>query len=1026
MTTCVNQEKKGYAGKAVSATLAGVLAVGMVPAAAFAEAGSDEAAEDASVETLATVDQNIGQGSISGAKITKSGADDKTADLTSGVTVAVGETLVPTEITPKYGSAIDLTSSSNKDAYVTRYWTDTDAKGTFNSGDTVLESAPNAAGKYIVTVASKDVDEQYLESLDYVAYTSNSSTLKPDADEYQSAEYQKAAQKLADYNAAVEAWIAEETTAEKYVATDNVKSTYTSWQESNSGKTADDYVAGDGKSAYETWVATFSEEGYNTAKKTTAPTFNPSSVTSPYSIYNSAKQYVSLAFTVSGKTLQDVVSVCGETNSTADADVTSFTYNAAAQKVYVAVDGVVDSNVKIVITAKGAVKPESSAISSATSSATVTNAGKYVATIIAQNGSDYNSQTATVEFEVAALDLSKANLTLDDVAESNATAEPTIESVKLDGAALSSDLKRVLQLERKDGQDLYGETGSYTYTVSKITSTDTNITGTKDITFAIAETSLARFMYYGSGTSGNVIGTNITTSNGLEVVHNDETKDEDFDASKIKVIYKDANDNDKLLSTDQFEVTAVDADGNAVELSALKNAGEYTVTVKVLAEKTDYQYCGSQSFKVSVTDGEISTATVYASYDKKLYDAADSVSDTYTGSDLSSKISISVEDNKNNVLTQGTDFNLVFKKTVGSEKVVVDKIVDAGTYTVSLTSDKFAIKNSGNTVDSVDVLTIVVSPATISDIELSNSKEANDRTDYEWYAYTGFEITPAFEYYTAAALKAAKDDVTKVAWSDLASDVYTVTYKYSADGTDYKKADSVKEVGYYQATIALAKTDAAGNFKLDSNATTTITFQVAKATPFKDVPTDAWYATSVAAANDLGYMTGKTNQLFGPNDTLTRAEAVTILHKMADADAALYENMGEGTVNNMYGYTTSFSDVDSNIWYAGHVQWAEKSGITTGYGDGTFGPDDQITREQWATMLARYDKIFGDYSAGTAAKVNAFPDSSAVSDWAAEAVQWAVNEGIITGKNGLIAPTAKITRAEAATMAVRYQPERID
>jgi hypothetical protein len=203
---------------------------------------------------------------------------------------------------------------------------------------------------------------------------------------------------------------------------------------------------------------------------------------------------------------------------------------------------------------------------------------------------------------------------------------------------------------------------------------------------------------------------------------------------------------------------------------------------------------------------------------------------------------------------------------------------------------------------------------------------------------------------------------------------------------------------------------------------------VKKGNKFSDVPVSAWYATAVNEAYNLGYMTGKTSSLFGPNDTLTRAEAVTILHKMADAeDAARVEfNISEGTVSNFVGYTTSFSDVDSGVWYSGHVQWAEKSGITTGYDNGTFGPNDQITREQWATMLARYDAIYGDYSAGSATKLNAFPDASTVSSWATEAVQWTVNEGIITGKNGLIAPADKISRAEAATMAVRYQPERID
>lgn len=141
---------------------------------------------------------------------------------------------------------------------------------------------------------------------------------------------------------------------------------------------------------------------------------------------------------------------------------------------------------------------------------------------------------------------------------------------------------------------------------------------------------------------------------------------------------------------------------------------------------------------------------------------------------------------------------------------------------------------------------------------------------------------------------------------------------------------------------------------------------------------------------------------FRPDGTMTRAMLAQVLSKLADS-----------TVHSLSGI---FTDVPDDAWYADAVYWAAERGIVTGYGDGTFGPDAPITREQLAVMLWRY--------AGcpkAAADLTVFPDSGSVSAWAKEALAWAWEEQIIMGSaNGLLEPGGLATRAQVAAMLQRY------
>lgn len=172
---------------------------------------------------------------------------------------------------------------------------------------------------------------------------------------------------------------------------------------------------------------------------------------------------------------------------------------------------------------------------------------------------------------------------------------------------------------------------------------------------------------------------------------------------------------------------------------------------------------------------------------------------------------------------------------------------------------------------------------------------------------------------------------------------------------------------------------------------------------FPDVKSTDWYYDAVQYCAQKGFITGYKNGKFGPADTLQRQDFVVILARIAGANLSLYTSC-------------SLSDVAMNSYYGPSVAWAVSEHIITGYNNGKFGVGDNITREQVATILYRY---LGSPTTGSSAIISSFPDRNNVSEFADSAMIWAVNNAIITGKNGNLAPTATASRAEIATMIMR-------
>ena len=184
--------------------------------------------------------------------------------------------------------------------------------------------------------------------------------------------------------------------------------------------------------------------------------------------------------------------------------------------------------------------------------------------------------------------------------------------------------------------------------------------------------------------------------------------------------------------------------------------------------------------------------------------------------------------------------------------------------------------------------------------------------------------------------------------------------------------------------------------------------------PFTDVPEGAWYADAAAYVYEHGLMAGTSATTFAPDVTTSRAMIATILWRMA----------GSPVVN----YAMDYTDVAQGQWYSEAIRWAASEGIVGGYGNGLFGSNDPITREQFAVMLYRFAQEQGyDVSIGENTNILSYTDVADLSEYAISAMQWAVGAGIIngTGDGSTLSPQGQATRAQAAVMLMRFCEEYV-
>lgn len=174
---------------------------------------------------------------------------------------------------------------------------------------------------------------------------------------------------------------------------------------------------------------------------------------------------------------------------------------------------------------------------------------------------------------------------------------------------------------------------------------------------------------------------------------------------------------------------------------------------------------------------------------------------------------------------------------------------------------------------------------------------------------------------------------------------------------------------------------------------------------FADVAKGSWYYEGVRYAYENGLMSGTGEGTFSPDLPTSRGMLVTILYRLAGSPAA---------------GSASFTDVAKGQWYADGVAWASANGVVSGYPDGSFRPNDTITREQMAAILYQYARIQGKLD-DSRADLSIFSDLDSLSAYAKEPMSWAVAQGLFSGVSAdTLAPGGSTTRAQAAVILTAF------
>ena len=625
-------------------------------------------------------------------------------------------------------------------------------------------------------------------------------------------------------------------------------------------------------------------------------------------------------------------------------------------------------------------------LSKGTVEITNAQAGTYTGTVYGDN-SDLTG-SATISFTVSPLDLSTVTVTADTAIAG--ADNYGLEDFKVDGKPLSDAEIDLVVTSFTDGSNVtsgpwsgsnMAAAGSYAYTLTAQQGS-ANVTGSTVVNVSVFGQAIAANQFkYGTVLIQNGFAA-FTTSRG-----------EAFNPGSINV--------EGSYTGFTYTVTR-----NGVEVADYTQPGTYALTVTKAA--SDYSRGGSATgtFTVRATDFNPANATVLFALNGKSYSGTADVD--YTGKAYTPQV---IAKDGNTTLTEGTDYTVEVTDAQGN---AVDEILAV--------ADGYKVVVSFVGFDDSYDRTLVV------DVNKAGISQARATADFFAVGADGSAAVPSFEASTAAAGEAfASGNVFA-----LSADEISVSYerinnvdeldanedgKLDADeisngtpSTTAVRASELDETGWYLADITVLTT--AANIK---GSVSDVPFQVSAYAGYTDVDANAWYADPIYQAKDLGYMTGIAGtSLFMPEAAITRAQVAQVVANLANEEGA-----------SDVTYPTKFSDVPADAWFAFPVYWASQAGIVTGIGDtGTFAPYDNASREQIATMLYRYAKAQGkDVSAY--ADLSGYADGAAVSDWAAEAVEWAVSEGIMGVGTDELRPQDDLSRAEMAAMAVRMQPEAL-
>ena len=323
-----------------------------------------------------------------------------------------------------------------------------------------------------------------------------------------------------------------------------------------------------------------------------------------------------------------------------------------------------------------------------------------------------------------------------------------------------------------------------------------------------------------------------------------------------------------------------------------------------------------------------------------------------------------------------------------TKRIDIESGLSEGAYVVVLTA------SNGRSQDAISIfqLTIAVEgapevtfPGSFNHFPLSNRVNASILLPFG-YSATSTEILTITGDPTPTVTRISGDD--RITWN--------------GSTNQFDIAEGLSE-GIHSVEIKISN----GRYP-DLTFRLTVVVTIAPAEAFsEDVKPSDWYYDAVNYVSDKGLMAGFAPNVFKPDETLTRAMIVAILHRLDNEPGVT-------------GLRNTFVDVPDDKWYTNVVLWATDNGIIKGYGDNRFGPMDSVTKEQLAVLIYRVqqsrDKIPPDLDITTD-----WPDSDEISGWAKDAVATLTRQGVfsdIPGEN--FEPQAPATRAMVASMLHRY------
>lgn len=619
---------------------------------------------------------------------------------------------------------------------------------------------------------------------------------------------------------------------------------------------------------------------------------------------------------------------------------------------------------------------------------TIKDAGTYNVTI---KGIGNYEGTVYLNITIAPIDLTTATVTVADQDIRQVENKPLAGAmVYIDGVSateLGLDVNSELAYEITDFSlkgtagvpDVFKSVGHYTASVAA-TDEAKNVTGSKTgLEFDVVGNVVEGYDY----TNGTVTDS-FADWNSAGLVF-DNSKDEAFDPEKITV-------GGGAVAKDRYTVT-VTKDG--VATNDWTEAGDYIATVKVSTGDT-FDMGGTGTLKFSVIEGTIATASdIFVIVDGKNVQQGTDLHVTYTGEAFD--VTTVVKNDEGETLTAGVDYNVEITDGTGAK---VDEILGVGGYQVHITDGAYHVAaGTGAYIVRVDKIAIQGYRA----VQI-------DMGDTEGLPYTGEAVVPAVEYTT--------DDPTSkdAVWTALDPALYELKYS-NADNTVSVDAEDVVEPAIYTATVWL--TDEAKETMAEP-ANQTFQFRIVNTIAYSDVKAGEWYANPIYQAKKLGYMTGVDGTTtFLPMTNITRAEMACVVYKMVGGESYYGEDVKP---------ESPFDDVEMSFsWAMTAISWANKAGIITGYAPdyATFGPGDNATREQVATILYRYAQATGqDVTVeDEAAALAQYADGDQVSEYARTAMAWAIENGVMGVDVDSLRPQDNIVRAEVAAMSVRVQPE---